>query len=297
MNLGGKLFSRGEKGQQGDSMIIERIEHRACFGGWQDVYRHHAQVLDCAMQFAIYLPPQAQRGPVPVLYWLSGLTCSEQNFIQKAGAQRYAAEHGLAIVCPDTSPRGEQVANDEGYDLGQGAGFYVNATQTPWATHYRMYDYVVEELPALIEAHFPVTTARAISGHSMGGHGALVCALRNPGRYRSVSAFAPIVAPAQVPWGQQAFAAYLGEDREAWKRYDATELVRGATEKLPVLIDQGEADEFLDGQLKPWLLQDAADAVGHPVYLRMQPGFDHSYYFVASFIGEHLAHHGKALRG
>ena len=275
---------------------LERIEHRACFGGWQDVYRHRSQVLDCDMQFAIYLPPQAQDGPVPVLYWLSGLTCTEQNFITKAGAQRYAAEHGIAIVCPDTSPRGEAVADAEGYDLGKGAGFYVNATQVPWAAHYRMYDYVVDELPALVEAHFPVTLMRAISGHSMGGHGALMLALRNPGRYRSVSAFSPIVAPSQVPWGQKAFAAYLGDDRAAWRQYDTTELVQSATEKLPFLIDQGDADEFLDVQLRPWLLQAAADAAGYPVYLRTQPGYDHGYYFVASFIGDHIAHHAKALK-
>ena len=275
---------------------MERIEHRACFGGWQDVYRHRSQVLDCDMQFAIFLPPQAQDGPVPVLYWLSGLTCTEQNFITKAGAQRYAAEHGIAIVCPDTSPRGEAVADAEGYDLGKGAGFYVNATQVPWAAHYRMYDYVVDELPALVEAHFPVTLMRAISGHSMGGHGALMLALRNPGRYRSVSAFSPIVAPSQVPWGQKAFAAYLGDDRAAWRQYDTTELVQSATEKLPFLIDQGDADEFLDVQLRPWLLQAAADAAGYPVYLRTQPGYDHGYYFVASFIGDHIAHHAKALK-
>lgn len=275
---------------------LERIEHRACFGGWQDVYRHRSQVLDCDMQFAIYLPPQAQDGPVPVLYWLSGLTCTEQNFITKAGAQRYAAEHGIAIVCPDTSPRGEAVADAEGYDLGKGAGFYVNATQVPWAAHYRMYDYVVDELPALVEAHFPVTLMRAISGHSMGGHGALMLALRNPVRYRSVSAFSPIVAPSQVPWGQKAFAAYLGDDRAAWRQYDTTELVQSATEKLPFLIDQGDADEFLDVQLRPWLLQAAADAAGYPVYLRTQPGYDHGYYFVASFIGDHIAHHAKALK-
>ncbi len=275
---------------------LERIEHRACFGGWQDVYRHRSQVLDCDMQFAIYLPPQAQDGPVPVLYWLSGLTCTEQNFITKAGAQRYAAEHGIAIVCPDTSPRGEAVADAEGYDLGKGAGFYVNATQVPWAAHYRMYDYVVDELPALVEAHFPVILMRAISGHSMGGHGALMLALRNPGRYRSVSAFSPIVAPSQVPWGQKAFAAYLGDDRAAWRQYDTTELVQSATEKLPFLIDQGDADEFLDVQLRPWLLQAAADAAGYPVYLRTQPGYDHGYYFVASFIGDHIAHHAKALK-
>ena len=275
---------------------MERIEHRACFGGWQDVYRHRSAVLGCDMKFAIYLPPQAQDGPVPVLYWLSGLTCSEQNFITKAGAQRYAAEHGVAIVAPDTSPRGDGVADAEGYDLGQGAGFYVNATQAPWAAQYRMFDYVADELPALVEAHFPVTSARAISGHSMGGHGALVVALRNPGRYRSVSAFSPIVAPSQVPGGQKAFAAYLGGDRAAWAQYDASELIRTAAEKLPVLVDQGEADEFLDAQLQPWRLKDAADAAGYPVYLRMQPGYDHSYYFIASFIGEHVAHHAAALR-
>ena len=275
---------------------MERLEHRACSGGWQDVYRHRSAVLDCDMTFAIYLPPQAAQGPVPVLYWLSGLTCTEQNFITKAGAQRYAAEHGVAIVAPDTSPRGDDVADAEGYDLGKGAGFYVNATQAPWAAHYRMHDYVVDELPALIEANFPVTSARAISGHSMGGHGALVVALRNPGRYRSVSAFSPIVAPSRVPWGQKALAAYLGDDREAWKAYDACELVATAGEQLPLLIDQGDADEFLDGQLRPQLLQAAAEAAGHPLSLRMQPGYDHSYYFIASFIGEHVAHHAAALR-
>ena len=276
---------------------MQRIEHRACSGGWQDVYRHESSVLGCTMTFAIYLPPQAAQGPVPVLYWLSGLTCTEQNFITKAGAQRYAAAHGIAIVCPDTSPRGEDVADAEGYDLGKGAGFYLNAIREPWAPHYRMYDYVVDELPALVEANFPVTAARAISGHSMGGHGALVCALRNPGRYRSVSAFSPIVAPSQVPWGQKAFAAYLGEDRHAWKQYDAVELVGTATERLPLRVDQGDADEFLDAQLRPQLLQAACDAAGHPLDLRLQPGYDHSYYFIASFIGEHIAHHAAALRG
>jgi S-formylglutathione hydrolase len=275
---------------------MQRIEHRACFGGWQDVYRHRSEVLGCDMNVGVYFPPQAADGPCPVLYWLSGLTCTEQNFITKAGAQRHAAEHGIIIVTPDTSPRGDDVANAEGYDLGQGAGFYVNATALPWARHYRMYDYIVEELPAWAESDPAASNRRAISGHSMGGHGALVIALRNPGRYRSVSAFSPIVAPTQVPWGEKAFAAYLGPDRDAWKQYDATELVKTASEKLPLLIDQGQADEFLDGQLKPWLLKDAADAVGHPVVLRMQPGYDHSYYFIASFIGEHIAHHAAALR-
>ncbi|MEO6227314.1 MAG: S-formylglutathione hydrolase [Thermomonas sp.] len=275
---------------------MRKIESHACFGGEQQVWQHHSQALGCDMRVAVYLPPQAQDGPVPALYWLSGLTCTEQNFITKSGAQRYAAEHGIALVCPDTSPRGDDVADAEGYDLGKGAGFYVNATQAPWATHYRMYDYVVDELPALIEAHFPVSTSRAISGHSMGGHGALVAALRNPGRYRSVSAFAPIVAPSQVPWGEKAFAAYLGEDHSPWKHYDAVALIADATERLPLLIDQGSADEFLAIQLRPELLEAACKINGHPLTLRMQPGHDHSYYFIASFIGGHIAHHATALR-
>lgn len=277
-------------------MTLERIEHRACFGGWQDVYRHRSEALDCEMNFAIYLPAQATTQKLPVLYWLSGLTCTEQNFITKAGAQRYAAEHGVILVALDTSPRGEEVADADGYDLGKGAGFYINATQAPWSKHYRMYDYVVSELPALIEANFPATDARAISGHSMGGHGALIAALKNPGRYRSVSAFSPIVAPSQAPWGEKALAAYLGEDREAWKAWDATALVAGASERLPLLIDQGGSDEFLASQLKPELLEAACQTVGHPLTLRLQPGYDHSYYFIESFIGEHIAHHAAALK-
>lgn len=278
-------------------MAAERIEHRACFGGWQDVYRHASDVLGCEMTVGVYLPPQAEHGPCPVLYWLSGLTCTEQNFITKAGAQRYAAEHGVIIVAPDTSPRGEAVADAEGYDLGKGAGFYVNATREPWSRHYRMYDYIVDELPAWVEANLPANGARAISGHSMGGHGALTVALKNPGRYRSVSAFSPIVAPSQVPWGQKAFTAYLGEDAVAWQQYDATALVADAAERLPLLVDQGGADEFLQTQLRPQLLQAACAAVGHPLTLRLQPGYDHSYYFIASFIGEHIAHHARALKG
>ncbi|MBP7655951.1 S-formylglutathione hydrolase [Pseudoxanthomonas mexicana] len=277
-------------------MTTERIEHRACFGGWQDVYRHRSEVLGCDMTVGVYLPPQVEQGPCPVLYWLSGLTCTEQNFITKAGAQRYAAEHGIILVAPDTSPRGEDVADAEGYDLGKGAGFYVNATQAPWASHYRMYDYIVDELPAWVEADPMASDRRAISGHSMGGHGALTIALKNPGRYRSVSAFSPIVAPTQVPWGQKAFAAYLGDDREAWKAWDTVELIRQAREQLPLLVDQGDADEFLQGQLKPELLQAAAAEAGHPLTLRMQPGYDHSYYFIASFIGDHIAHHAAALK-
>ncbi|WP_284321438.1 S-formylglutathione hydrolase [Dyella acidisoli] len=280
---------------------MERIEHRACFGGWQDVYRHRSRAVDGDMRFAIYLPPQAEHQKVPVLYWLSGLTCTEQNFITKAGAQRYAAEHGLALVVCDTSPRGDNVADDAAYDLGQGAGFYVNATVSPWSQHYRMYDYVVHELPALVEQSFPVTNKRAISGHSMGGHGALTIALKNPGRYSSVSAFSPIVAPSRVPWGEKALTTYLGSDRETWRAYDATELVKlthekGANEKIPMLIEQGDADEFLRTQLKPELLQAAAEAAGYPLELRMRTGYDHSYYFVASFIGDHVAYHAAALR-
>jgi len=276
-------------------MAIERIEHRACFGGWQDVYRHESKVLGCTMNFAVYLPPQAATQCLPVLYWLSGLTCSEQNFISKAGAQRYAAAHDVILVAPDTSPRGDDVVDAEGYDLGKGAGFYVNATQAPWSQHYRMHDYVASELPALIEANFPVNGARAISGHSMGGHGALIVALKNPGRYRSVSAFSPIVAPSQVPWGEKAFAAYLGDDRREWEAWDAAALIAGASERLPLLIDQGDADEYLATQLRPELLQAACAAAGHPLELRLQPGYDHSYYFIQSFIGEHIAHHARAL--
>ena len=275
---------------------MERIEHRACFGGWQDVYRHSSEALGCGMNFAVYLPPQAARERLPVLYWLSGLTCTEQNFITKAGAQRYAAEQGVILVAPDTSPRGDEVADAEGYDLGKGAGFYLNATEQPWSRHYRMYDYIVDELPALVEAAFPAAQTRSISGHSMGGHGALMIALRNPGRYRSVSAFSPIAAPTQAPWGEKAFSAYLGADREAWKRYDAVELLKTAQERMPLFVDQGDADEFLQGQLRPELLRTAAEAAGHPLTLRLQPGYDHSYYFIASFIGEHIAYHAQALR-
>ena len=277
---------------------MQNIERRACFGGMQEVWQHRADTLDCDMRFGIYLPPQAAQAKCPVLYWLSGLTCTEQNFITKAGAQRYAAEHGVIVVAPDTSPRGDGVADDAGYDLGQGAGFYLNATQAPWAAHYRMHDYIVEELPALVEARFNASDARAISGHSMGGHGALVLALRHPDRYRSVSAFSPIVAPTRVPWGQKAFSAYLGADRSGWTEWDACELVAASasrTDKLPLLVDQGGADEFLATQLHPELLEDACREAVHPLALRRRPGYDHSYYFVASFIGEHIAHHAAAL--
>lgn len=276
---------------------MERVEQHASFGGRQEVWQHTSSTLGCEMRFGIFLPEAALRGEAcPVLYWLSGLTCTEQNFITKAGAQAHAARHGLIVVAPDTSPRGEAVANDAAYDLGQGAGFYVNATQAPWATHYRMQDYVAQELPALVEARFPASAARAISGHSMGGHGALVTALRHPGRYCSVSAFSPIVAPSQVPWGEKALTAYLGADRSVWREWDAVELIRTAPQRLPLLVDQGGADEFLAGQLRPELLRAACDAVGHPLTLRMHEGYDHSYYFIASFIADHFAHHAAALR-
>ncbi|WP_415906033.1 S-formylglutathione hydrolase [Neptuniibacter sp. QD72_48] len=273
-------------------MQIENLAQFKSFGGWQKQYQHDSTSLNCSMRFSIFLPPQTLAGEkVPVLYWLSGLTCTDENFIQKAGAQRIAAELGMAIVTPDTSPRGDGVADDPGYDLGMGAGFYVNATQAPWQQHYQMYDYIVTELPALIEANFPVTEQRAISGHSMGGHGALMIALRKPQRFSSVSAFSPITNPINCPWGQKAFGAYLGDDAETWKQYDSCELFKNANNFMPTLIDQGKKDQFLDEQLKPEAL--LAAAVNNPVELRLHDGYDHSYYFIASFIEEHLRFHAK----
>ncbi|SEN16903.1 S-formylglutathione hydrolase [Brachymonas denitrificans] len=275
---------------------MQRIEQHASFGGRQEVWQHASTSTGTDMKVGVFLPPRALAGQkCPVLYWLSGLTCNEQNFITKAGAQQFAAQHELILVAPDTSPRGEGVANDEAYDLGQGAGFYLNATQQPWAQHYRMEDYVVQELPALIEAHFPANELRGIFGHSMGGHGALTLALRHPGRYCSVSAFAPIVAPSQVPWGQKAFAAYLGPDEALWKQHDTVALIATAQERLTLLVDQGDADDFLAGQLKPELLWQACAATQHPLKLRMHSGYDHSYYFIASFMQEHVEHHAAAL--
>ena len=280
-------------------MALETIARQRAFGGWQLRCRHTSDVLGCDMTFAVYLPPQAEQdaAALPVLYWLSGLTCTDENFTQKAGAQRIAAELGLVIVCPDTSPRGAQVPGDPdgAWDFGHGAGFYVNATAAPWDRHYRMHDYVVHELPALVEANFPVSGRRGISGHSMGGHGALVCALRNPGRYQSVSAFAPICHPSVVPWGIKALSRFLGDDPAAWKDWDACVLMANASERLPLLIDQGSDDSFLREQLRPELLEAAAQAAGHPLELRMQAGYDHSYYFVVSFIEDHLRHHAAAL--
>jgi len=277
-------------------MSIENLSSNKSFGGWHKQYSHVSATLNCNMRFAIFLPPQASTGAkVPVLYWLSGLTCSDENFMQKAGAQRLAAELGMAIVAPDTSPRGEGVANDDGYDLGQGAGFYVNATQAPWNRHFQMYDYVVNELPDLIESMFPVSDKRAIAGHSMGGHGALTIALRNPERYQSVSAFSPISNPINCPWGQKAFTAYLGKDTSTWREYDASLLMREASQQVPALVDQGEADNFLAEQLKPETLVAAASSNNYPLELRSHEGYDHSYYFISSFIEDHLRFHAGYL--
>lgn len=277
---------------------MEILSSNKSFGGWHKRYKHQSSTLNCEMTFAIYLPPQAEQGGVlPVLYWLSGLTCTDENFMQKAGAMRLAAELGLVLVAPDTSPRGADVADDPqaAWDFGLGAGFYLNATQEPWSRHYRMHDYVVQELPALIEASFPVSQRRGISGHSMGGHGALVCALRNPGRYQSLSAFSPITNPMDCPWGEKAFSNYLGNDRSRWREWDACALLADAGQKLPMLVDQGDSDSFMVDQLKPQALEAAAKAAGHVLTLRLQPGYDHSYFFIASFIDDHLRHHAAAL--
>ena len=277
---------------------LEQIGSNQSFGGRQLRYKHQSTTLNCEMTFSVYLPPQAAKGPVPVLYWLSGLTCTDENFVHKAGAQRYAAECGIAIVCPDTSPRGETVTDDpdKAYNMGLGAGFYVNATEAPWAEHYQMASYVVDELPALINAQFPIDADRqSISGHSMGGHGALTIALKHQGRYRSVSAFAPICSPMNCPWGEKVLSHYLGADRAHWAQYDAVALLKQAKNHLPVLVDQGDADDFLVTQLKTELLVDAAERAGFPMDIRMQKDYDHSYFFIASFIGEHIAFHAKAL--
>lgn len=279
-------------------MSEDIIGDSRCFAGRQLRLKHRSRVLACPMTFSLYLPPRADREPVPALYWLSGLTCTDENFVHKAGAQRYAAEAGIALVAPDTSPRGDDVPDDPDgcYDFGHGAGFYVNATEAPWDRHYRMYDYVVDELPALVEAAFPLRAgARAIAGHSMGGHGALVAGLRNEAGYRSISAFAPIAAPSQCPWGEKALGRYLGPDRSSWRRWDAEALIRDGAAQPPLLVDQGGADGFLDEQLNPSLLAAACEATGYAATLREQPGYDHSYYFIASFIGEHIAFHARHL--
>ncbi|EFB5475440.1 S-formylglutathione hydrolase [Escherichia coli] len=276
---------------------MEMLEEHRCFEGWQQRWRHDSSTLNCPMTFSIFLPPPRDHTPPPVLYWLSGLTCNDENFTTKAGAQRVAAELGIVLVMPDTSPRGEKVANDDGYDLGQGAGFYLNATQPPWATHSRMYDYLRDELPALVQSQFNVSDRCAISGHSMGGHGALIMALKNPGKYTSVSAFAPIVNPCSVPWGIKAFSSYLGEDKNAWLEWDSCALMyaSNAQDAIPTLIDQGDNDQFLADQLQPAVLAEAARQKAWPMTLRIQPGYDHSYYFIASFIEDHLRFHAQYL--
>jgi S-formylglutathione hydrolase len=277
---------------------VKLASSQKSFGGEQRTYVHDSREARCAMRFAVFVPPQARAARVPVLYWLSGLTCTEENFIAKAGAQRVAAELGIAIVVPDTSPRGLGYPGEaDAYDFGLGAGFYVDATEAPWSAGYRMYSYVTEELPRIVDASLPVDPARAgIFGHSMGGHGALVIALRNPGRYRSVSAFAPIASPMRCPWGEKALAGYLGGDRGRWREYDATALVetRGWTGP-PLLVDQGTRDQFLETQLKPALLSGACDKARVPLELRMQDGYDHSYYFIATFMEDHLRFHARHL--
>jgi S-formylglutathione hydrolase len=274
-----------------------KSEHR-CFDGTVGYYSHYSQCCDSEMRFAVYLPPQAKFKPVPVLYYLSGLTCTEENFTIKAGAQRYAAESGIMLVAPDTSPRNTGIAGeDDNWDLGTGAGFYVNATVEPWKRHYQMYSYVVQELPELIGQNFPVLADRqGIFGHSMGGHGALVCALKNPKKYVSVSAIAPIGAPMQCSWGQKAFMAYLGSDRNYWRDYDASELVKKMPFNRPILIDQGTADPFYQQkQLLPEIFEAACQEVGQPLTLRWQEGYDHSYFAIASFIADHIRHHAAFL--
>lgn len=277
---------------------MKEIESIKESGGYLNRYTHDSSRCNCEMTFSVYLPPQARDGAVPALYWLSGLTCTDDNARTKGGFQRFAARHGIAIVFPDTSPRGDHVADvPERYDLGQAAGFYVNATQDPWAPHYQMFDYVSAELPALIEANLPLKPGvKSVSGHSMGGHGALICALRQPAAFRSVSAFAPITNPVNCGWGQGCFGAYLGGDRSAWEAWDATCLVKGGARVGDILIDQGEADEFLhEGQLLPDNFQAACDAAEQALTLRLQPGYDHSYHFIASFIEDHFEYHARFL--
>lgn len=273
-------------------------EHRS-FSGTQGFYEHASDACGGPMRFSVYLPPQAAKGPVPAVYYLAGLTCTEETFPAKAGAQRVAAELGLALVCPDTSPRAARYPGDDAsWDFGQGAGFYLDATAAPWSATYRMATYVTKELVALVEASFPIAKdRRGIFGHSMGGHGALVSALRNPGLYRTVSALAPICAPTEVPWGEKAFTGYLGEDRSAWKAWDASALVRTATPSGTWLVDQGLSDKFLPPQLRPERLEEACAASGQALVLRRHEGYDHGYYFVATFAEDHLRHHAKGLLG
>ncbi|GAA0856988.1 S-formylglutathione hydrolase [Aliiglaciecola litoralis] len=277
---------------------LELIASTNCFGGQQQRYQHHSEVLNCDMKLSVFVPPQVQLSHrLPVLFWLSGLTCNDENFITKAGAQRVAAELGMILVAPDTSPRGDEVADDEGYDLGKGAGFYVNATQAPWDSHYKMYDYIVEELPALIRDTFHCKAKFSIAGHSMGGHGALVIGLSNVQQYMSVSAFAPIVNPMACDWGKKALTAYLGEDKTSWQQYDACHLLQqqGQFLQVPMLIDQGLADDFLDSQKLTRPFEQIAKQINYPAEINYHSGYDHSYYFIASFIENHLRFHYRHL--
>ncbi|TDN68586.1 S-formylglutathione hydrolase [Paraburkholderia sp. BL10I2N1] len=282
--------------------MLELLNSHACHGGVQRIYRHESQAIGLPMRFAVYLPPQAmQANPdrVPALFYLAGLTCTEETFPIKAGAQRFAAQHGIALIAPDTSPRGAGIPGESAaWDFGVGAGFYVDATEAPWSKHYRMYSYVRDELRETVLANLPVDGGRlGIFGHSMGGHGALTLALRNPDIYRSVSAFAPIAAPMRCPWGEKAFSGYLGDDRNAWRQYDASELVVSASHRFAegILIDQGLADQFLAEQLNPEVFEAACRAAGQPLTLRRHEGYDHGYYFIQTFIGDHVAHHARVL--
>lgn len=276
---------------------MKQISETRCFGGRQLRFEHDSEVLNCTMQFSVFLPLRAEKTEVPAVYFLSGLTCTDENFSTKAGAQRVATELGIALIIPDTSPRGDNVADDAdgAYDLGLGAGFYVNATEEPWKSNYQMYDYIVKELPELVETKLPVNDKRAIAGHSMGGHGALVIGLRNSDRYTSISAFSPIANPTQCPWGEKAFSAYLGDDREQWKQYDAVEIIKSNGQTLPIRVDQGLADGFLEEQLKPENLKDAISEVNGGGTVHLHDGYDHSYYFISSFIEAQLRFHAKYL--
>jgi len=276
---------------------MKQVSETRCFGGRQLRFEHDSEVLNCAMQFSVFLPLRAEKTEVPSVYFLSGLTCTDENFSTKAGAQRVATELGIALIIPDTSPRGDNVADDAdgAYDLGLGAGFYLNATQEPWKSNYQMYDYIVKELPELVESELPVSDKRAIAGHSMGGHGALVIGLRNSDRYTSISAFSPITNPTQCPWGEKAFSAYLGNDREQWKQYDAVEIIKSKGQTLPIRVDQGLADGFLEEQLKPENLKDAISEVNGGGTVHLHDGYDHSYYFISSFIEAQLRFHAKYL--
>ncbi len=276
--------------------MLKNISSTKVFDGWHKQYKHQSSSVSGEMQFAVFLPPGvSENNKMPVLYWLSGLTCTDENFMQKAGALKLAAELGVVIVAPDTSPRGEAVADDDSYDLGQGAGFYLNAVKQPWAKHYQMYDYVVKELPKLIESEFPVTNKKSISGHSMGGHGALTIALKNPTEYASASAFSPICNPSDCPWGIKAFSAYLGEEKSLWAQYDTVELIKSSSDFVPTLIDQGLDDNFYPEQLKTLELKKVAEEYDYDVEVNMREGYDHSYYFISSFIDIHLQFHLKHL--